>query len=210
MVVSPQLSVGVQDDRQNDEMETAEEKEPDIENLQQQVPRIPKRGRPPRELPLTCQSGQRDCPGCEGETSQHTAACLRNKRSSVWISLCIVQSAEKAAKRREVISSLITANEKRKAEAEADIRWQVHDSGIAKGTRGYCNSKCGRYLRVRRRCGRLHIDGGSIEDASRLLEYGSSRQGITAVSSCEAEIRAALDAYLKGSSLRSLLMEWGL
>eukprot|EP00971_Amphidinium_carterae_P208742 4141348-Amphidinium_carterae.3 len=74
-------SVGVQDDRQNYEMETAEEQqEVDIENLQK-VPRIPKRGRPPRELPLPyTPEWTEGCPGCEGKTSQHTAACLRNKR----------------------------------------------------------------------------------------------------------------------------------
>eukprot|EP00971_Amphidinium_carterae_P247987 4924067-Amphidinium_carterae.1 len=49
----------------------------------------------------------------------------------------------------------------------------------------------------------------SLREEGGLLEYGSSRQGITAVSSCEAEIQAALDAYLKGSSLRSLFMEMG-
>eukprot|EP00971_Amphidinium_carterae_P083301 1648888-Amphidinium_carterae.1 len=75
-------SVGVHDDRQNYEMETAEEQQQvDVENLQQQVPWIPKRGRPPRELPLPyTPEWTEGCPGCEGKTSQHTAACLRNKR----------------------------------------------------------------------------------------------------------------------------------
>eukprot|EP00971_Amphidinium_carterae_P139627 2766243-Amphidinium_carterae.2 len=63
-------------------METTEEQqEVDIDNLQQQVHRIPSRGRPAWELPLPyTPEWTEECPGCEGKTSQHTAACLRNKR----------------------------------------------------------------------------------------------------------------------------------
>eukprot|EP00971_Amphidinium_carterae_P156785 3108113-Amphidinium_carterae.1 len=41
-----------------------------------------------------------------------------------------------------------------------------------------------------------------------LMDYSSSKQGLTALSSCESELRAAAEAWMKGSLLQALLEEW--
>eukprot|EP00971_Amphidinium_carterae_P335218 6470936-Amphidinium_carterae.1 len=81
-------SVNVGDDRKDYEesVAAADETHPervheDIENMDTQEPKQPKRGRPAKDLPLPyTPEWTEGCPGCSGVSTHHSAACMRNRR----------------------------------------------------------------------------------------------------------------------------------
>ena len=52
--------------------------------------------------------------------------------------------------------------------------------------------------------------GWTVFWSGSLIEYGSSKQALTSLSSCEAELRATTDAWLRSSSVQALFQELGI